>query len=385
MIIGIPKEIMQGERRVSAIPETVSLLIKDGAKVLVESGAGTGAFFSDERYTAAGAIVVDDAEEIYSKAEVILKVKEPQFNRTKNRHEVDMMHKGQFLITFLHPASPANHEMIRNLAVKGVTGLTLDSIPRITRAQSMDALTSMSTCAGYKGMIMAMNDLKKFVPQIFCAAGAIKPCNVLVIGTGVSGLQAIATAKRAGAVVYAADIRPDAAEQAKSVGAKPVPVDVPAEFAAGKGGYAAVLPQEWLVKEQEALAAVIPQMDIVFCGALVPGKKAPVLVTEDIVRSMTPGSVIVDISIDQGGNCAITSPGEVCVKHGITINGIKNIPGLIPASSAWMFAYNIYNLVKYLAKDGNINLDRNDEIVASVLTSIDGKVVHSGALEAMGL
>jgi NAD(P) transhydrogenase subunit alpha len=385
MVIGIIKEIMRGERRVSAIPETVAKLVKDGATVLVEKDAGVGAFFANEEYKASGATIVDDPAEVYAKAELILKVKEPQFNTVKNLHEVDMMHDGQILITFLHPASPANHEMVKNLAAKGVIGLTLDGIPRITRAQNMDALTSMSTCAGYKGMIMAANDLAKFMPQIFCAVGQIKPVNVLVIGVGVSGLQALATAKRLGAVVYAADIRPDAADQAKSLGAKVVEMGVPKELAIGQGGYALNLNEEWLAKERTAIAEVLPQMDIVFCGALVPGKKAPIIITEDMVKSMQAGSVIVDISIDQGGNCAITPPGEVCVKHGVVMNGIKNIPGLLPTSSTWMFAQNVYNLVSFLAKDGKITLDRNDEIVASILTTIDGKIVHSGTLEAMGL
>ena len=384
MIIGIPKEIMGGERRVSATPETVAKMVADGADVLVEKSAGEGAFYSDEQYTASGATVMADVRELFNKADVILKVKEPQFNNQLNLHEVDMMHEKQVLITFIHPASPVNHDMVRHMAERGIIGLTLDGIPRISRAQNMDALTSMSTCAGYKGMLMAANALPKFAPQIFCAVGMIKPINVLVIGSGVGGLQAIATAKRLGAQVHAMDIRPDAAEQAQSLGAKAIATSVPAEIAVGAGGYANSLPEEWLESERKVLADVLPTMDIVFCSALVPGKKAPILITEELVRTMAPGSVIVDISIDQGGNCAITSPGEVAVKHGITLNGIKNIPGLLPTSSTWMFANNVYNLVKYLVKDGAIQLDRNDEVVASILTTIDGQVVHAGTLEAMG-
>lgn len=385
MIIGIPKEIMHGERRVSATPETVGKMIKDGMTVLVEKSAGEGAFYHDHQYMAAGAQIIADCTELYQKAEVILKVKEPQFNSEKNCLEVDLMHEGQYLITFIHPASPVNHEMVKAMAKKGIIGLTLDGIPRISRAQNMDALTSMSTCAGYKGMLMAASDLAKFIPQIFCAVGMIKPCNVMVIGTGVAGLQAIATAKRLGAVVYAADIRPDAAEQAKSLGAKIVDTGVPAEIAVGEGGYANSLPEIWLVKERAALKDTIAQMDIVFCSALVPSRLAPILLTEEIVASMAPGSAIVDISIDQGGNCAITTPGETAIKHGITIEGIKNIPGMLPTSSTWMFANNIYNLVKFLTKDNKIVLDRSDEIVAKILTTIDGEIVHAGAREAMGI
>lgn len=385
MVIGIPKEIMPGERRVAAIPETVGKLVADGHEVLVEQSAGEGAFFGDGQYIAAGAKIIPGAEEIYARSELILKVKEPQFNTALGKHEIGMMHAGQVLITFIHPASPVNHRMVRDMAARGIVGLTLDGIPRITRAQGMDALTSMSTCAGYKGILMAVNDLAKFAPQIFCAVGMIKPINALIVGAGVGGLQAIATAKRLGAVVYAADIRPDAAEQAKSLGAKLVDLGVPAEAAVGEGGYAKALSREWLDSERAILAETVKNMDIVFLSALVPGKQAPVLVTEEMVKSMQPGSVIVDISIDQGGNCEITPPGVVETKHGVVINGIKNIPGLLPASSTWMFANNSYNLVKYLMKDGRIALDRSDEIVASILTTIDGEVVHAGAREAMGI
>ncbi len=383
MIIGIPKEIMHGEGRVSAIPETVAKLKADGFDVLVENSAGEGALFADSDYAAAGATMIADCEELYAKADVILKVKEPQFNEAKGKHEVDMMHEGQYLITFIHPASPVNHEMVKNMAAKGVISLTLDGVPRISRAQNMDALSSMSTCAGYKGILMAANDLTKFIPPIFCAVGQVRPCNVMVIGTGVAGLRALATAKSLGAITYAADIRPAAAEQAQSLGAKIVDTTVPAEVAVGEGGYAKALSEEWLIKERAALADTIKEMDIIFCSALVPSKLAPIILTEELVKTMKPGSVIVDISIDQGGNCAITEPGETAVKYQVVIEGIKNIPGMLPTSSTWMFSHNIYNLVKYISKDGAIALDTNDEIVSGALTTIDGKIVHKGALEAM--
>ncbi|MBO4734047.1 MAG: NAD(P) transhydrogenase subunit alpha [Clostridia bacterium] len=383
MVVGIPREIMHGEGRVSAIPETVGKLKADGYDVLVEKNAGKEAFFSDEEYAAAGAEIVADVADLYNRSDIILKVKEPLFNEEKGVHEIDLMHEGQYLITFIHPASPVNHEMVKKMAAKGIISLTLDGVPRISRAQNLDALTSMSTCAGYKGILMAASDLAKFIPQIFCAVGVIKPCNALVIGTGVAGLQAIATAKRLGAITYAADIRPAAAEQAMSLGAKIVDTGVSADVAVGAGGYANALSEDWILKEREALKDVVKDMDIIFCSALVPSKLAPVIITEEMVKSMKPGSVIVDISIDQGGNCEITEPGETAVKHGVTIEGIKNIPGMLPTSSTWMFANNIYNLVKYLTKDGKIVLDTSDEIVAGTLTTIDGKLVHKGALEAM--
>lgn len=386
MIIGIPTEIMHDERRVAAIPETVAKMVKDGNTVLVENGAGVGSFFSDEEYKAAGATLVDNVVELYKKADVILKVKEPLFNEKLKKHEIDLMHKGQVLITFIHPASPVNHEMVKNMAAKGIIGLTLDGIPRISRAQNMDALSSMSTCAGYKGMLMAASVLPKFIPMIGSAVGMIKPSNVLVIGTGVAGLRAVATAKSLGAVVYSVDIRPDANEQAKSLGAKIVETGVPVEIAVSPDGkHANKLPEEWLIKERANISEAVKNADIIFCSALLLGKQAPVLITDEMVASMKPGSTIVDISIDQGGNCAITPPGKIETKHGIVLQGIKNIPGMLPTSSTWMFSHNIYNLLSFLSKDGAINLDRNDEIIKSILVCLDGELVHEGAKEAMGI
>lgn len=385
MVIGVPKEIMHDENRVAATPETVRKYINDGHTVLVEHNAGAGAFFMDEAYAEAGAVIMKEASEIYEKADLILKVKEPLFNEKYGKHEVDLMKRGQHLITFIHPASPVNHEMVKKMAANGIIGLTLDGVPRISRAQNMDALTSMSTCAGYRGIIMGAERLAKFIPNIFCAVGSIKPANVLVVGVGVAGLQAIATAKRLGAVVYAADIRDAACEQAKSLGAKVVDLGIPDSVSVAEGGYANALNEEWIKKEQEALAEVISKMDIVFLSALVPGKLAPVVVSEEMVKSMAPGSVIVDIAIDQGGNCAITSPGITDVKHGVTIEGIKNIPGYLPTSSTWMFANNVYNLVKHLVKDDAVSLDLNDPIDASILVTDGEKIVHKGALEAMGM
>lgn len=386
MIIGIPKEIMHDERRVAAIPETVASMVKDGHTVLFEKGAGLGSFYADELYAQAGAKLVENVAEIFDTAEVILKVKEPLFNEKLGKHEVDLMHTGQYIITFIHPASPVNHEMVKKMAANGIIGLTLDGIPRISRAQSMDALSSMSTCAGYKGMIMAADTISKFMPMIGSAVGMIKPSTAFVVGTGVAGLRAVATAKALGAVVYSADIRPDANEQAMSLGAKIIETGVPKEIAVSPDGkHANKLPEEWLKVEREHLADIVSKADIIFCSALLLGKKAPILLTEDMVKTMKPGSTIIDISIDQGGNCEITPAGKIEAKHGVVIQGIKNIPGMLPTSSTWMFANNIYNLLKYLVKDNKIALDRNDEIVSGILTTFDGEVVHAGAREAMGI
>ena len=384
MIIGIPKEIMHEEARVAATPDTVKKYVADGHKVLVEKGAGVGALHADADYAAAGAVLCENPQQIYDEAELILKVKEPLFNEQTGKHEVDMMHKGQYLITFIHPAAPVNHQMVKDMAAAGIISMAIEGVPRISRAQSMDALTSMSTCAGYKGMLMAASDLAKFMPMMPTAAGMIKPCNVMVAGVGVAGLQALATAKRLGAKTFAIDIRPAAAEQATSLGAKLVESGVDPALAIGQGGYALELPADVLAAERELIAKVLPDMDVVFLSALVPGRLAPILITEDMVKTMKPGSVIVDIAIDQGGNCAITTPGVRDVKHGVVLEGIKNIPGMLAASSTFMYAANMYNLVKYLTKDGYLNLDESDDIVSGMLTTKDGKVVHAGALAAMG-
>src|SRR5690554_5230093 len=386
MIIGVPKEIMKGEKRVAAIPETVKKMVESGATVLFETGAGIGSHYMDEGYEAAGAQLIEDAEELFSKADVILKVKEPQFNEAKNKHELDMMHEGQYLITFIHPASPSNHQMVKHMAEKGIIGLTLDGVPRISRAQPMDALSSMSACAGYKGMIMGINDISKFAPFVTSAVGRMKPATVLIIGAGVAGLRALATAKGLGATVYVADIRPEANKNAESLGAIIVETGVPADIAVSADGkHANQLSQKWLQAEREKLSDIIIQSDIVFCSALIQGKVAPVLITEEMVKMMQPGSVIVDISIDQGGNCEITTPGTVETKHGVIIQGLKNIPGLLSTSSTIMFSKNIYNLLTYLTKNNEISLDLSDEIVSSIIVTKGGEIVHEGALEAMSM
>lgn len=383
LTIGVPKEILAGERRVSATPETVSQFVKGGAKVLVEAGAGLGAFFTDDAYRAAGATVLVDVREVYEQADLIIKVKEPQFHEGLGVHEAKLLRPGQVLITFLHPASPANHNMVKALAERGVVALTLDSIPRISRAQSMDALTSMSTVAGYKAVLMAASRIPKFLPLMGTAVGMIQPAQVLVIGTGVAGLQAIATAKRLGAVVYAADIRPDAREQAKSLGARLVELGIPDELAVGEGGYAKHLEPEWLEKEREALKPVVAGSDIVITSALVPGKEAPILITKEMVESMQPGSVIVDISIDQGGNCELSEGGVIKEHQGVTIDGTKNIPGTMPTSSTAMFSKNVFNFVDNLVAEGRVNLNLDDEIIRATLVTQDGKIVHEGTLESM--
>lgn len=385
LILGVPKEIMEHEHRVAAIPETVAEFVRQGARVCIERDAGKEAHHDDEAYRKAGAEIVADGAAVFERSDIILKVKEPQFDVQTQRHEVTKMKRGQTLVAFLHPASPANHQMVRDLAAQGVTSYTLDGIPRIPRAQPMDALTSMSTVAGYKSVIMAADQLGCFMPMTNTAVGMISPAQVFIVGTGVAGLQALATAKRLGSSNLAADIRPEAAEQAQSLRAQVVDTGVPPEIAIGTGGYAKALPREWLAQEQEAIAQVVCQSDIVILSALVPGRIAPVLVTESTVKKMKAGSVIVDIAIDQGGNCALTEAGHTAVKHGVTIIGAKNIPGSVPQSASWLFAHNLLHFLSYLVKDGVVRADRDDEIIGPTLVTLNGEVIHAGALEAMAL
>jgi len=384
LIIGVPKEIMAEEGRVALLPQQVEELSKRGYRVMVESGAGIGSFIEDSAYLEVGAEIVSDVRELYKKAEVVLKVKELLFNDKIGEHEIFMMREGTVLVTFIHPAAPANHAMVRQLCERGITAFSMDAIPRISRAQAMDALSSMSTAAGYKATIMAANRLPKFIPMIGTAVGATPPANFLVVGTGVAGLQAMATAKRLGAVVSCVDILATAREAGRSLGAKDVGWDVPKEIAEGEGGYAKALSSEWLKKEQEALASLAKETDVIILSALVPGEQAQVLITADTVSSMKPGAVIVDISIDQGGNCELTEGGkEITLDNGVTINGYKNMPGRMPAHASMLYSKNICNFFLNLYKGDSGKMDLKDEINKEALVTHEGKILHQGTLKAI--
>jgi H+-translocating NAD(P) transhydrogenase subunit alpha len=385
MIIGIPKEILNEERRVAALPETVAKYVAMGFKVLVETSAGRGVFRADEEYAQAGAEIVPDPQTLFDRTDVVLKVKQPCFNDSAGTHEAEMLREGSCLITFLHPAAPPNHDTIRTLRDRKITSFTMDGIPRISRAQTMDALTSMSTITGYRSVLIAANHFARFVPMIGTAIGAIQPGKVLVVGAGVVGLQAIATAKRLGAVIKALDIRPEAQREAGSLkGTQVVPFEVPEELVLGEGGYAKALPAEWVEKERELLRTVVPQVDIIILSALVPGEVAPVLITEDMIQSMKPGSVIVDVSIDQGGNCALTVPGSETLVHDVWICGTANIPGSMAIDATWLYSQNMLHYVENLFPDGPGTPNFEDEIVQHSLVTKDGKIVHAGARKAMG-
>jgi len=385
MFLGIPKEIMPQENRVAALPENIVKYKEMGFHVIVETNAGAGVYHFDEDYEKAGARIMDDARALYETADIVLKVKEPMFNEKYGVHELDMLRDGQYIVTFLHPAAPSNHAMVKKLRDKWITAFTMDGIPRISRAQKMDALTSMSTITGYKAVLLAANHFPKFIPMIGTSIGVTKPANVLVIGTGVVGLQSIATAKRMGAAVKAVDIRPDARKEAESLGIKTAGFDVPLDIAIGEGGYAKALTPEWIQKEREGISQAVMDADIVILCALVPGEVAPTLVTEEMVKGMKPGSVIVDVSIDQGGNCAMTMPGCFESTHNVNICGIKNIPGSVPVHSSWMYANNMFYYIENLFKGGLGTFNLSDEIVSGTLVTHEGKILHKGALKAMGI
>ena len=381
--IGIPLEIMVGEKRVAAVPATVEQMVSAGARVVVQAGAGQGAFLDDQEYRQAGAEIIEDARELYRQADLILKVKEPQPNQETGIHEAEMLKEGSKLVCFLHPAHPLNHSLVKKLAERGVTSFTLDGVPRISRAQKMDCLTSMSTVAGYKSVIFAAYHLARFIPMMPTSLGMIKPARFLVVGTGVAGLQALAMAKRMGAQVKALDIRPEASEQAGSLGAENIPFDVPRELAIGEGGYALRLPEEWYQREREVLADHVAESDAVILTALIPGEEAPVLVDEPMVKKMRPGSVVVDMAIDQGGNCSLTNYGEEYTYDGVMISGIMNIPATLAVDATWMFAQNAWQFVQYLLQDGKLNTDTDDEIIKSTLVTHQEEIIHQGTLKAM--
>ncbi len=383
--IGIPREIMPGERRVAAIPDTIGKMINAGAKVIVENGAGEGAYIDDAQYKEAGAEIIEDTKRLYDLADLIVKVKEPRIHKKLGCHEAELMKPGSALVAFLHPAHDVNHDGLRILADRNVTSYTLDGIPRISKAQQMDALTSMSTVAGYKAVIFAAGHLGRFIPMMPTSFGIIQPARFLVVGTGVAGLQAIATAKRLGAKVKTIDIRPEANEQSRSLGAENIEFDIPTELAVGKGGYARRLPDEWYAREKEALAPHVAESDVLILTALIPGEVAPRIIDEAMVGTMKKGSVIVDIAVDQGGNCTLTRCGEDCEHEGITISGIMNIPATLPVDATNMFAQNALHFLNYVVDGGRFNTGSEDEIIHGTLVTHAGKIVHHGALMAMGL
>jgi NAD(P) transhydrogenase subunit alpha len=371
MKIGVPKETMPDERRVGLVPETVGRLVKSGNTVVVERGAGTASSFTDDAYEKAGAQIVDSAYD----AELVAKVQRPSDD------EIAKMRSGTVLIAFLSPLT--NHKLVDALARAGVTALSMDAIPRITRAQPMDALSSQATVAGYKAVLLAAAALPKFFPMLTTAAGTIAPAKALVIGAGVAGLQAIATARRLGAVVEAFDTRPVVREQVQSLGAKFLEIDL-GESGAGQGGYAKELSEEAHKKEVELLAKAARDNDIIITTAAIPGRKAPVLITRDMIPTMKPGSVIVDLAAETGGNVEGTEAGKTVVISGVTIIGQLNLPSSMPFHASQMYSRNIASLLGLmLKKDGTFDLNIGDDVVKGTVITHGGQVVHEATQKAM--
>ncbi len=366
MIVGVPTERLPGERRVALVPELVPKLTKAGLEVLVQLGAGVAAGFSDPSYLEKGARL---DPEIFQRADILLKVQPPTAD------EIGRMKEGSTLIGFLQPYTSTAE--IRALAARKVTAFSMELMPRITRAQPMDALSAMSTISGYKAVLLAASRLPKFFPLLMTAAGTMTPARVLIIGAGVAGLQAIGTAKRLGAVVEAYDTRPAVKEQVESLGARFVELGLETEDAEDKIGYAKAQSKEFYTQQQQMMSRYVTGADVVITTALVPGRRAPVLITEEMVQGMRPGSVIVDLAAEQGGNCALTEPGQEVVRHGVVIIGPTNLPSTVPLHASQMYARTVTNFLMHLLQDGRVHLDLNDELTRGPLVVHQGEILHA--------
>ena len=372
MKVGVPRETVPGEQRVAIVPEAAAKLVAAKHEVIVESGAGTGSGHADEAYRTAGATVGDRSTAFG--ADIVVKVQKPSAD------EIALLREGAAFVATLQPLT--NKDAVRALAARRTTAFSMDMIPRVTRAQSMDSLSSQSNIAGYKAVLVAANSLPKFFPMLTTAAGTVTPARVLVLGAGVAGLQAIATARRLGAIVEAFDTRPVVKEQVQSLGAKFLEIEL-GEHGEGTGGYAKELSEEAHKKEQELVGKHVKDADVVITTALVPGRRAPILVTADMVRAMRAGSVVVDLAAEMGGNCELTEPGKTVVREGVTIHGEVNWPSTVAFHASQLYSRNVSALLAHLSKDGALALDLEDEITKGALITHDGQVVHAATKAAL--
>jgi len=372
MKVGVPRETVPGEQRVAIVPEAAAKLVAAKHEVIVESGAGTGSGHADEAYRTAGATVGDRSTAFG--ADIVVKVQKPSAD------EIALLREGAAFVATLQPLT--NKDAVRALAARRTTAFSMDMIPRVTRAQSMDSLSSQSNIAGYKAVLVAANSLPKFFPMLTTAAGTVTPARVLVLGAGVAGLQAIATARRLGAIVEAFDTRPVVKEQVQSLGAKFLEIEL-GEQGEGTGGYAKELSEEAHKKEQELVGKHVKDADVVITTALVPGRRAPILVTADMVRAMRAGSVVVDLAAEMGGNCELTEPGKTVVREGVTIHGEVNWPSTVAFHASQLYSRNVSALLAHLSKDGALALDLEDEITKGALITHDGQVVHAATKAAL--
>ena len=379
MIIGVPKETYPGERRVALVPMVVPMLVKAGLDVVIEAGAGDEASYRDAQYAEKGAKIVPDRAAVFSSADIILQVLCYGSNDITGKDDLPLLRRGQVLIGFLRPFGSA--EVLQELADRGVTSFSIELMPRTTRAQSMDALSSMGTICGYKAVLMAAVTLPKIFPMLTTAAGTITPARVFVIGAGVAGLQAIATARRLGAVASAYDLRPAAKEQVQSLGGRFIELPIEAKDAEDARGYARPQDENFYNRQRELLGRVIAESDVVITAAVIPGKKSPVLITKDMVQHMAPGSVIFDLASERGGNCELTRTGETVVEYGVTIIGTINLASRVPYHASQMYARNISAFLTHLVKDGKLQLNLDDEIIRETLLTRDREVVNERVRE----
>jgi H+-translocating NAD(P) transhydrogenase subunit alpha len=381
MIVAVPKESYAGERRVALVPQLVPQLTQAGLEVWIEKGAGVSAGFPDAAYEEKGARIVEARGPLFE-ADIVLGVRMGGANPETGAEDLPRMRAGQTVIALLDPLSqPKACEL---LAKRGVNALSMELMPRITRCQTMDALSSMAMIAGYKAVLLAANSLPRLFPMMMTAAGTISPARVFVIGAGVAGLQAIATARKNGAVVKAYDVRPAVADQVRSVGAEFVQLEIETKDAEDKGGYAKAQDESFYQRQRELMAAVVTESDIVITTAAIPGKKSPVLVTEDMVKGMAPGSVIVDLGAERGGNCELTKADQVVEAYGVTILGPTNLPSTVPYHASQLYAKNIVTFLRHLVKDGKLEINPEDEITRGTLVGHGGEIVEPRILELLG-
>src|ERR1700674_418694 len=375
MIVGVPRETFPGERRVAIVPAVLPTLAKAGLQVVLEAGAGVEAGYPDADYVAKGAKILPDRAEVFRAADIITQVLGYGSNDRTGKADLPLFHRDQVLVGFLRPLGSV--ETITEIAAKGVTSFSVELMPRTTRAQSMDALSSMATISGYKAVLIAADTLPKIFPMLTTAAGTITPARVLIIGCGVAGLQAIATARRLGAVVSAYDLRPAVKEQVQSLGGRFVELAIEAKDAQDERGYARAQGEDFYRRRRELLGKVVAENDVVITAAVIPGKKSPLLVTADMVKGMAPGSVIVDLAAERGGNCELTRPREEIVVHGVTIIGRFNLASSVPYHASQMYARNLTAFLLHLVKDGKLQLNTADEIIREPLLTQSGEVVNA--------
>lgn len=374
MIVGVPREIFPGERRVALVPAVIPNLAKAGLEVVVEAGAGVEAGYLDAEYVEKGAKIVSARAEVFAVSDIVVQVLAYGANDKTGKADLPLFRRGQALIGFLRPL--ADTPTVAEVAATGVTAFSIELMPRITRAQNMDALSSMATISGYKAVLLAADTLPRIFPMMTTAAGTITPARALIIGAGVAGLQAIATARRLGAVVSAYDLRPAVKEQVQSLGGRFVELPLEVADAQDAGGYAKAQDEAFYQKQRELLGRVVAESNVVITTAVVPGKKSPVLVTKEMVAAMAPGSVIVDLAAERGGNCELTRSGEMAVEHGVTIFGLLNLASMIPYHSSQMYAKNLTNFLLHMVKDGQLQLNLEDEITRNTMVTRGGEVVN---------